>query len=48
MATDKVAYWLDLADEDFGVAEDLYKAKRWLYELIDATKQMTQWIKDRL
>ena len=31
MATDKVAYWLEIADEDFGVAEDLYKAKRWLY-----------------
>lgn len=31
MATDKVAYWLDIADEDLGVAEDLYKAKRWLY-----------------
>lgn len=26
MATDKVAYWLDIADEDLGVAEDLYKA----------------------
>ena len=31
MATDKVAYWLDIADEDLGVAVDLYKAKRWLY-----------------
>jgi HEPN domain-containing protein len=31
MATDKVAYWLDIADEDLGVAEDLYNAKRWLY-----------------
>jgi HEPN domain-containing protein len=31
MATDKVAYWLDIADEDRGVAEDLYNAKRWLY-----------------
>ena len=31
MATDKVAYWLDIADEDLGVGEDLYKAKRWLY-----------------
>lgn len=28
MATDKVAaYWLDIADEDLGVAEDLYNAK---------------------
>lgn len=24
MATDKVAHWLDIADEDLGVAEDLY------------------------
>jgi hypothetical protein len=24
MATDKVAYWIDIADEDLGVAEDLY------------------------
>ena len=31
MAIDKVAYWLDIANEDLGVAEDLYKAKRWLY-----------------
>ena len=31
MATDKVAYWIDIADEDLGVAEDLYNAKRWLY-----------------
>ena len=31
MTIDKVAYWLDIADEDLGVAEDLYKAKRWLY-----------------
>ena len=31
MATDKIAYWLDIADEDLGVAEDLYKVKRWLY-----------------
>lgn len=31
MATDKVTYWIDIADEDLGVAEDLYKAKRWLY-----------------
>ncbi|MBR2770938.1 MAG: HEPN domain-containing protein [Prevotella sp.] len=31
MATDKVAYWLDIANEDLEVAEDLFKAKRWLY-----------------
>jgi len=31
MAADKVAYWLDIANEDLDVAEDLYKAKRWLY-----------------
>lgn len=31
MATDKVAYWIDIADEDLGVAEDLYNAKRRLY-----------------
>ncbi len=31
MATDKVAYWTDIANEDLGVAEDLFKAKRWLY-----------------
>ena len=24
MAIDKVAYWLDIATEDLGVAEDLY------------------------
>lgn len=31
MAIDKVAYWVDIANEDLEVAEDLYKAKRWLY-----------------
>ena len=31
MAQDKVAYWLEIANEDLEVAEDLYKAKRWLY-----------------
>lgn len=31
MATDKVAYWIDIADYDLGTAEDLYKSKRWLY-----------------
>ena len=31
MATERVAYWLDIAKEDLDVAEDLYKAKRWLY-----------------
>lgn len=31
MATEKVAYWLDIANEDLEVAEDLYKTKRWLY-----------------
>lgn len=28
---EKVQYWLDIADEDLEVAEDLYKSKRWLY-----------------
>ncbi len=31
METDEVAYWLDIADKGIGVAEDLYKKKRWLY-----------------
>ena len=31
MATDKVAYWLSIANEDLEVAEDLFKTKRWLY-----------------
>ena len=28
---EKVQYWLDIADEDFEVAEDLFNSKRWLY-----------------
>ena len=28
MATDKTTYWIDIADEDLEVAEDLFKAKR--------------------
>ena len=31
MATDKTTYWIDIADEDLEVAEDLFKTKRWLY-----------------
>lgn len=31
MATDKVAYWINIADYDLGTAEDLYKSRRWLY-----------------
>ena len=31
MGIDKVAYWLDIANEDLEVAEDLFKTKRWLY-----------------
>ena len=31
IATDKTAYWLDIANEDLEVAEDLFKTKRWLY-----------------
>ena len=33
MATDKVTYWIEIANEDLEVAEDLYKAKRWLFML---------------
>jgi len=31
MAIDKVKYWLDIADNDLTVAEDLYKMGHWLY-----------------
>ena len=31
MAIDKFAYWVDIANEDLEVAEDLFKTKRWLY-----------------
>lgn len=31
MATDKVAYWIGLANEDIVVADDLFKTKHWLY-----------------
>lgn len=31
MSIDKFKYWTDIANEDLGVAEDLFKAKRWLY-----------------
>lgn len=29
--TDKVAYWLNIADDDISVAEDMYKTGHWLY-----------------
>ena len=31
MATDKVAYWLDIADYDLETAKTLYNGGRWLY-----------------
>lgn len=31
MATDRVAYWIDIADYDLETAEAMYKTKRWLY-----------------
>ena len=31
MATDKVAYWTEIADYDLETAEDLYKSRRWIY-----------------
>lgn len=31
MATDKVTYWLDIADYDFETAEAMYQTGRWLY-----------------
>jgi len=31
MATDKKAYWLDIADYDFDTAEAMYQTGRWLY-----------------
>ena len=60
MAIDKVNYWLDIADYDitnFNIEarypEDKEALSRMLTEevcrkLIDETKQLQQWIKDRL
>ena len=31
MATDKTAYWLDIADYDMETAEAMYQTGRWLY-----------------
>ena len=31
MSTDKVSYWTEIADYDFGTAESLFKTQRWLY-----------------
>lgn len=31
MATDKVAYWLDIADYDLDTAVAMYTTGRWLY-----------------
>ena len=31
MATDKVAYWIDIADYDIKTAEAMYQTGRWLY-----------------
>lgn len=28
---EKVQYWIDVAEEDLVVAEDMHKAKHWLY-----------------
>ncbi len=31
MATDKIAYWLDIAEYDIDTAEAMYQTGRWLY-----------------
>jgi len=31
VATDKVTYWMEIADYDIGTAESLFKTRRWLY-----------------
>ena len=31
MATDKVKYWIEIANYDIGTAEALFKTRRWLY-----------------
>ena len=31
MATDRVKYWMEIADYDLGTAETLYEGGRWLY-----------------
>jgi len=31
MATDKVAYWIDIANYDIDTAEAMYQTGRWLY-----------------
>lgn len=31
MATDRVTYWIDIADYDIDTAEAMYRTKRWLY-----------------
>lgn len=44
---ERVTYWLDIADED---KDELYNTltPQACQEMIDETKQMTQWIKDKL
>ena len=55
MATDKVAHWLDIADYniDARYPEDREALSRTLTDefcrrMIDETKQLQQWIKDKL
>lgn len=31
MATDKIAYWIDIANYDLETAEAMYQTRRWLY-----------------
>ena len=31
MATDRVTYWIEIADYDIDTAEAMYRTKRWLY-----------------
>ena len=63
MPTDKVAYWLDIADYDLDTItnyniearypddkEELTRTltERFCRRMIDDTKQLQQWIKDKL
>lgn len=44
---EKVKYWLDIADGDLEVAEDLYKTQRWLYGLAEGCGLYEQMSEDQ-
>ena len=45
---DKAQYWIEISDYDLDTAEAMLQSKRYLYVGFICTKELQQWIKEKL